>query len=274
MVPTAKRMKAAVFLLGLILVLYFPSTASSEGTNNPNPPIITPELLPESQMPDYFLKVGATPAFTSQAITQNWLATLVGLAGHIDGPRLHYWGTLVVAEGAGADGYYWIFIKSGLMASVNSSVVSSLESDLDSVSVSLGWVSNVPMKFADATGQQNFRASRTDPWRPIIGGIEVTTYGYFTCGLDYRKWSDTSTIGFAAEIGGTGGTKGYAIAGHTGLTCNSDPARVPVGSYTGQPTSNYDGGAVSRVARAYAYADVAFAHTAMWLHRSTLAASE
>ncbi|MDV3294037.1 MAG: hypothetical protein LYZ70_07175 [Nitrososphaerales archaeon] len=103
-------------------------------------------------MPGFFLKLGSPPPFVDQSRTQSWLEMLTKLAARIDGPGLPYWGTLVVAEGAGADGYFWVFIRANMVTSVNSSVTSSIVSHIDAASFSLGWVSNVPTKFAEATG--------------------------------------------------------------------------------------------------------------------------
>jgi len=77
---------------------------------------------------------------------------LTRLAARISGPPFPFWGTLIVAEGAGADGYYWVFFRANSSARFNQTVASMLISFINNNSASIGWVQDVPVKFALATG--------------------------------------------------------------------------------------------------------------------------
>ncbi|MDV3244075.1 MAG: S1 family peptidase [Nitrososphaerales archaeon] len=250
----AKRLNFLT-VLTITVVLLLPSLpASSSPNNNPTPPPVQPRQISENQMPNYFLKHSVVPVFHDDAESSHFLIMLTSLAGRVNGPSLPFWGTLVVAEGAGADGYYWIFVKADKVANINATVVSLIISKIDDASILIGWLQDVPVKFAQATGQSDFKAGRSDQWRPVIGGIKVTDKYYIFCG-GYALVTVPSTLGFSAKIGGT---QGYVVAGHVGADCSGNRQIVPVNAQFYQPDDPNSAGTVSVAPGQDSYADAAF----------------
>jgi hypothetical protein len=230
----------------LLLLAFFPMvTWDARGEPNvpPPPDVYGPKLVPEAEMPPYFIKHGQLPAFKDAAEERTWLEMLAKLGARLVGPDVPFWGTLVVAHGAGGDGYYWIFVGRSKVPEVISSVVATTVEAVNRAAKEIGFATDVPVKFAEATGLGGVDAARTDPWRPVIGGIQIQVKDQGDTGTGTSGWSAVRS-----------GVKGFVIAGHSGYQ-----RRVPVGTTVYQPTTpNYPTGPVTAVARQQAFADVAF----------------
>jgi len=153
---------------GLLLLAFVPLVAwDGRGQSNvpPRPDVYGPKLIPEAEMPQpYFLKYGQLPAFKDAAEGRTWLEMLSKLGAQISGPdaSFPFWDTLVVAHGVGADGYYWIWVQGGKVSEVNSSVVATIVEFVNRPAKEIGFATQVPVKFAEATGLGGVDAASTD----------------------------------------------------------------------------------------------------------------
>jgi len=131
----------------------------------PRPDVYCPKLIPEAEMPQpYFLKYGQLPAFKHEAEERTWLEMLTKLGLQVSGPDVSFpfWGTLVVSHGVGADGCYWIWIERGKVSEVNSSVVAAIVEFVNRPAKEIGFMTEVSVKFAEATGSGGVDAASTD----------------------------------------------------------------------------------------------------------------
>jgi len=112
----------------------------------------------------YFLKYGQLPAFKDAAEERTWLEMLTKLGAQVSGPDVSFpfWGTLVVSHGVGADGYYWVWVERGKVSEVNSSVVATIVEFVNRPAKEIGFATEVPVKFAEATGSGGVDAASTD----------------------------------------------------------------------------------------------------------------
>ncbi len=212
------------FIVCLLLFAFlFPLPVSFA---SPQVPPLKPTLVPEGQLAPYILKVGTVPTFPDATAESSYLSDLTLLAHELRGAAVPYWGTVVLAHGAGADGYFWLMVSP--RATLNSSVVQAIEGKVDSAGKSLNsFATGVPLKFAIWGGLS--LDSRTSEWRPIISGVQARDYPQTSCQI-------TSTLGYTAEVGST---KGYVVSGHLGAnTACTTEAKTPVGLTIYQPDTS------------------------------------
>jgi hypothetical protein len=155
-------------VLTLLVLAFAPLvTLGVRGESNvpPPPDVYGPKLIPETEMPQpYFLKYGQHPVFKNVAEERTWLEMLTKLGAQVSGPDVSFpfWGRLVVAHGVGADGYYWVWIERGKVSEVNSSMVATVVEVVNRPAKEIGFATEVPVKFAEATGSGGVDAASTD----------------------------------------------------------------------------------------------------------------
>ncbi|MCJ7768385.1 hypothetical protein MUP79_08345 [Candidatus Bathyarchaeota archaeon] len=167
-----RRVAITLLLVGFVAVSIASLTVQYRNPTQPSEtPIgasMTPTfgfLIPETEMPQpYFLKYGQLPAFKDAAEELAWLGMLTKLGAQVSGPDVSFpfWGTLVVSHGVGADGYYWIWVERGKVSEVNSSVVATIVEFVNRPAKEIGFMTEVPVKFAEATGSGGVDAASTD----------------------------------------------------------------------------------------------------------------
>jgi hypothetical protein len=178
-----------------------------------------PRLIPENEMPGYFLVQGKLPEFKSKTEEREWLEKLTALGDRLDGGDVPFWDTLVVAHGTGADGYYWVGIEPGRLRELNPAKISIIVETINGAAKEIGFRKRVPVKFA-LEGESGIDKARNEEWRPVIGGIQVQNVD--------QGYIFTSTLGWAAK---KGSSNGYVVAGHLGYN-----RLTQVGTMIYQPT--------------------------------------
>ena len=148
------RFLAICLLVSLLLAFGLFSIKGVEVEEELLPPeAFEPRLLPESEMTaKHFMKVGNLPEFKDKSEERGWLEMLSKLGKELDGPDVPYGGTLVVAHGVGADGYYWVWFYKDKMTEVNQDVITTIVGEINRVAGEIGFTREVTIKFSIATG--------------------------------------------------------------------------------------------------------------------------
>lgn len=233
----------SLFVLGTFCISL---VAGNTGENEVFTSEVGPRLIPETEMPHSFETIGKLPEFKNKVEEQKWLEKLAELGDRLDGPDVPFVSEgIVVGHGAGGDGYYWVTISPDKKNEANKAVMTTIVTTIDKVAKEeIGFDREVPVKFAWVTGATGWEAydSRTIPYRPIIGGIQVQS-------RDQGVTMPSSTLGWSAV---RSGVKGYVVASHIGYN-----RLIPIGSTIYQPTyPSYPAGTVRD--RKHVYADAAW----------------
>ncbi len=147
-------------------------------------------FMPENEMsgnPYVLLKCGELPEFKDLIEEVSFAEKLEELADRLDGPDVPYWGEVVGGHGAGADGFFWVFVDNYKADKLNEAIVTEIVSTIRKVAKEIGFEWEVPIKFAWSSGVPPERAffDRTVPYRPIIGGCECKTWIWGICTLQH-----------------------------------------------------------------------------------------
>lgn len=162
------RSAAMCLLLLSLLVLGLFSVKGDDPPLTSFKPRLVPRLIPEDEMPDYFLKHGRPPEsiFTDEVEAIRWLEMVAKLGGELTGPEVPFCPTLVIGHGAGGDGYYWVWVLRDKVIEVDKDVIATIVGEINRVAGEIGFKREVPVKFAEATGLGGYDDQITET--PIV----------------------------------------------------------------------------------------------------------